>query len=174
MEIAPGVGRARRELPRDACCGFSSRTPSQQRISRASGCAHLGIEASIGASSWARSTEPATRSWNGPVLIKVMLGASADRLERFSREAQVLASLDRPHIAQIHGLEAPAYEPWSWNWSRARRSPIGSASAAIPVGEALSIAAQIAEALEAAHKQEIIHREPEARERGDIAARTAR
>ena len=50
-----------------------------------------------------------------------------------------------------------AYRRWSWSWSKAPRSPIGSHEGRIPIDETLSIARQIAEALEAAHEQGIIH-----------------
>ena len=49
--------------------------------------------------------------------------------------------------------------PSSWNWSRARISSAHIARGAIPIDEALPIAKQIAEALEAAHEQGIIHRD---------------
>ena len=48
---------------------------------------------------------------------------------------------------------------WSWSWSKARRSPIGSRAGRSPLDEAIRIARQIAEALEAAHEQGIIHRD---------------
>ena len=54
---------------------------------------------------------------NRDVAIKVLLPAVADdpdRLARFSREAQVLASLNHPHIAQIHGLEDAGGRARAW------------------------------------------------------------
>ena len=66
----------------------------------------------------------------------------ANRLARFTREAQVLASLNHPNIAAIHGIEEQ-----------------GSTRGAIPLDEALPIPRQIAEALDAAHEQGIVHRE---------------
>jgi hypothetical protein len=89
----------------------------------------------------------------------------AERLARFRREAQVLASLKHPHIAQIYGLESAAEAaPYIGTFlvlelvqgetlaERIARGPI-------PMDEALPIAKQIAEALEAAHEQGIIHRD---------------
>ena len=83
----------------------------------------------------------------------------ADRLARFTREAQTLAALNHPNIAHIHGLEesggvrALVMELVEGEiWRSAGRG-------AIPVDEALPIAKQIAEALEAAHEQGIIHRD---------------
>jgi serine/threonine protein kinase len=83
-----------------------------------------------------------------------------ERVTRFRREAQVLASLNHPHIAQIHGLEEvdgtqflvlELVDGESLD-KRIARGPI-------PVDEALGIAKQIAEALEAAHEKGIIHRD---------------
>jgi serine/threonine-protein kinase len=83
-----------------------------------------------------------------------------ERVARFRREAQVLASLNHPHIAQIHGLEEAngtqflvleLVDGESLD-KRVARGPI-------PVDEALGIAKQIAAALEAAHEKGIIHRD---------------
>ena len=54
---------------------------------------------------------------------------------------------------------AAAHTRSCWSWSKARRWPIGSRRGPIPIDEALPIAQQIAEALEAAHEQGIIHRD---------------
>jgi serine/threonine protein kinase/Tol biopolymer transport system component len=100
---------------------------------------------------------------NRDVAIKVLLASVAndpDRLARFSREAQVLASLNHPNIAHIHGfeesngvtalvMELVEGEDLS---QRISRGPI-------TIDEALPIARQIAEALEAAHDHGIIHRD---------------
>ena len=78
---------------------------------------------------------------------------------RFEREARTLASLNHPNIASVHGLErANGFWRWSWSSSRGRRWPTGSPR---PIGldDALPIAAQMAEALEAAHEQGIVHRD---------------
>src|SRR6516162_8651481 len=84
----------------------------------------------------------------------------ADRLQRFQREAQVLASLNHPHIAQIYGLEESdetlcivmELVEGDTLQERLKRGPI-------PLDEALPMASQIATALEAAHERGIIHRD---------------
>ena len=85
---------------------------------------------------------------------------------RFEREAQLLASLNHPHIAQIYGFEDP--------FSRLGQAGVRAlvmelvdgptladriAQGPIPLDEALPIARQIAEALEAAHERGIVHRD---------------
>ncbi|MBZ5644316.1 MAG: protein kinase [Acidobacteriia bacterium] len=98
------------------------------------------------------------------VAIKVLPEAVADdpeRLSRFQREAKMLAALNHPNIATIYGLEqsgATSYLvmeliPGEDLAARVKRD------GAIPVEEALGIAKQIAEALEAAHEKSIIHRD---------------
>jgi serine/threonine protein kinase len=100
---------------------------------------------------------------NREVALKVLPDSFAndpERLARFTREAQTLASLNHPHIAAIHGLEES-------NGVRALVMELVEgddlsqriARGAIPLDEALPIARQIAEALEAAHEQGIIHRD---------------
>jgi Tol biopolymer transport system component/predicted Ser/Thr protein kinase len=79
-----------------------------------------------------------------------------ERLARFQREAEVLASLNHPHIAQVYGIEDHALVMELVEGEdlaqRIARGPI-------PIDDALPIAKQIAEALEAAHEQGIIHRD---------------
>ena len=108
---------------------------------------------------------------NRDVAIKVLLPAVAndpDRLARFSREAQVLASLNHPNIAAIFGLEdtgdvrALVMELVEGPTLAERIQPAALSSqpsGGLPLTEALNIARQIAEALEAAHEQGIIHRD---------------
>jgi eukaryotic-like serine/threonine-protein kinase len=98
------------------------------------------------------------------VAIKILPEAFAhdpERLARFQREAKMLASLNHPNIATIHGLEHSnsnhflIMELVSGETLADRIKREG----AIPVDEALKIAIQIAEALEAAHEKGIIHRD---------------
>jgi eukaryotic-like serine/threonine-protein kinase len=105
------------------------------------------------------------------VAIKVLPEAfahDADRLARFTREAKTLAALNHPHIAAIYGLEesngitALVMELVEGDdLSEKIRSGTGNREpgTGMPLDEALPIARQIAEALEAAHEQGIIHRD---------------
>jgi Tol biopolymer transport system component len=97
------------------------------------------------------------------VAIKVVLAAVAndpDRLARFSREAHVLASLNHPNIAHIHGLEdAAGIRALVMELVEGPTLADRIAHGAIPLDEALAIAKQIVEALEAAHEQGIVHRD---------------
>src|SRR5262249_39560631 len=97
------------------------------------------------------------------VALKVLSDSFArdpEQLARFEREAHVLATLNHPHIAQIHGFEDSTGVPalvielveGPTLADRIARGPIA-------LDEALPIARQIAEALEAAHDQGIIHRD---------------
>ena len=97
------------------------------------------------------------------IAIKILPEAFAhdvDRLARFQREAKTLASLNHPNIAAIYGLEerggmtALVMELVEGDDLSQR-----IARGAIPLDDALPIAKQIAEALEAAHEQGIIHRD---------------
>ncbi len=121
------------------------------------------IEAWIGAGGMGEVYRALDTKLNRQVAIKVLLPAVADdpdRLARFSREAQVLASLNHPHIAQIHGLEdASGVRALVMELVDGPTLADRIAQGAIPVDGALAMAKQIAEALEAAHEQGIIHRD---------------
>jgi serine/threonine protein kinase len=98
-------------------------------------------------------------SLNREVALKVLPAAvanDAERVARFTREAQTLASLNHPNIGAIYGIESNALVmelvPGDDLSQIIRRGPM-------PLAEALPIAKQIADALEAAHEQSIIHRD---------------
>ena len=83
-----------------------------------------------------------------------------DRLARFEREAKVLASLNHPNIGHIYGLEeAEGTKALVLELIDGPTLADRISKGPIPVDEALPIAKQIAEALEAAHEQGIIHRD---------------
>ena len=83
-----------------------------------------------------------------------------DRLARFEREAKVLASLNHPNIGHIYGLEeAEGQKALVLELVEGPTLADRIAQGPIPVDEALPIAKQIAEALEAAHEAGVIHRD---------------
>src|SRR5436309_6837518 len=100
---------------------------------------------------------------NRDVAIKVLpdlFASDADRLARFTREAQTLASLNHPNVAHIHGLEeSGGVRALVMELVEGEDLSQRIVRGAIPLDEALPIAKQIAEALEAAHEQGVIHRD---------------
>src|SRR5450432_2096704 len=92
---------------------------------------------------------------NRDVALKVLPDSFAtdpDRLARFAREAQTLASLNHPHIAGIYGLEeSGGVSALVMELVEGEDLSQRIARGAIPLDEALPIAKQIAEALESAH-----------------------
>jgi len=148
------------------------------------------ITAAIGAGGMGEVFRARDTKLNRDVAIKVLPAAFAqdhERVARFKREAQVLASLNHPNIAAIYGLEevgarhaspdAGAGRATSGGNGPGMSGPYGSiialvlelvegedlsahiARGALPLAEVLPIARQIAEALEAAHEKGIIHRD---------------
>jgi eukaryotic-like serine/threonine-protein kinase len=100
---------------------------------------------------------------NRDVAVKVLpelFLSDGERLARFEREAQVLASLNHPHIAQIYGLEAHGTtHALVMELVEGEDLAQRIARGPLPVSEAIAIATQIVDALEAAHERGIIHRD---------------
>ena len=86
--------------------------------------------------------------------------ADPERLARFQREAQVLASLNHPNIAHVYGLEdVDGTKALVMELVEGETLADRIAQGPIPVQESLHIARQITEAIEAAHAKAIIHRD---------------
>ena len=126
---------------------------------------HYDVVALIGEGGMGQVWQATDTQLNREVALKILLDAFAadpERLARFKREAQILASLNHPNIGSIYGLEEAEGGKFRalvlelvegpTLADRIRQGPI-------PVDEALSIAKQIAEALEAAHERGVIHRD---------------
>jgi Tol biopolymer transport system component len=124
---------------------------------------HYEITAKLGAGGMGEVYRATDTKLKREVAIKVLpqaFTADADRLVRFEREAQMLAQLHHPRIASIFGLEESSgvrglvMELVEGPTLAERLEP-----GALPLDEALAIARQIAEALEAAHEKGIVHRD---------------
>jgi serine/threonine protein kinase/Tol biopolymer transport system component len=151
--------------------------PTESLEGRSIGAYQIG--SLIGAGGMGEVYEGRDTILNRQVAIKVLLPIVAhdsESLTRFRREAQLLASLNHPHIAQVYGFEhtddvwglvmelVPGPTLAQRIGGRAAVDPITPTDGArkdapLPIAEALGIAAQIASALEAAHEQGIIHRD---------------
>jgi serine/threonine protein kinase/Tol biopolymer transport system component len=104
---------------------------------------------------------------NRDVALKILpeiFALDRDRLARFRREAQLLAALNHPNVAAIYGFEESVASPGAvqalvLELIEGPTLADRLASGAIPIDEALALARQIVEALEAAHEKGIIHRD---------------
>jgi serine/threonine protein kinase/Tol biopolymer transport system component len=121
------------------------------------------ITAAIGAGGMGRVYRARDTRLGRDVAIKVLpsdVVIDTDRLARFEREAQILASLNHPNIAALYGVEETASAPaLVMEFVDGPTLADSIATGPIPIREALPIARQIADALEAAHEQGIIHRD---------------
>ncbi|HVS65560.1 MAG TPA: protein kinase [Thermoanaerobaculia bacterium] len=125
--------------------------------------AHYRITAALGAGGMGEVYRATDTTLGREVAIKVLppeVAQDPGRLGRFQREAHLLASLNHPNIAAIHGLEQADGNPFLvLELVEGENLRQRLARGAIPVDEALKIATQIAEALEEAHSKSIVHRD---------------
>ena len=121
------------------------------------------VVSTLGAGGMGEVYQARDRRLGRDVAIKVLpdaFAADAERLARFRREAQVLAALNHPHVAAIYGLEeSGGIEALVLELVPGETVADRLARGRLPVDEALDIARQVAEALEAAHERGIVHRD---------------
>ena len=124
---------------------------------------HYEILAPLGAGGMGEVYRARDTKLDRDVAIKVLpedFAADADRLARFEREAKLLASLNHPNIATIHGFdESDGVRFIAMELAEGQTLAQRLSDGAVGVDEALKIALQIAEALEAAHERGIVHRD---------------
>ena len=121
--------------------------------------AHYRITAKLGEGGMGEVYRATDTKLGREVAIKILLDAFArdsERMVRFTREAQVLASLNHPNIAAIYGVEDRALVMELVEGSTLAEQV---SAGPIPLEEALPIARQIAEALEYAHERGLVHRD---------------
>ena len=125
--------------------------------------AHYDVTALIGEGGMGQVYQATDTKLNRQVALKILPEAFAtdpDRLARFQKEAQVLASLNHPGIAAIYGLEeSEGTRALVLELVEGPTLADRIAKGPIPIDEALPIAKQVAEALEAAHEAGVIHRD---------------
>jgi Tol biopolymer transport system component len=124
---------------------------------------HYRITAALGAGGMGEVYRATDTNLNREVAIKVLpeeVARDEERLARFRREAQLLASLNHPNVAAIYGLEEADGQPFlALELVEGEDLATRLKRGAIPVDEALEIARQIAEGIEAAHEEGIVHRD---------------
>ena len=124
---------------------------------------HYDVTALLGEGGMGQVWQATDTQLNREVALKILPDAFAsdpDRLARFTREAQILASLNHPNIAAIYGIEeAEGTRALVLELVEGPTLADRISKGPIPLDEALPIAKQIAEALEAAHEAGVIHRD---------------
>jgi len=125
--------------------------------------AHYKVTEKIGEGGMGEVYRAHDTKLNRDVALKILpqiFAQDFQRMARFEREAQVLASLNHSHIAQIHGLEeTEGTKALVLELVEGETLAEQISRGPIPVDEALKIALQICEGLEAAHEKGIIHRD---------------
>ncbi|HEY7449182.1 MAG TPA: serine/threonine-protein kinase, partial [Vicinamibacterales bacterium] len=131
------------------------------------------IEAPLGSGGMGEVYRARDSRLNREVALKVLpdaFSSDPDRLARFSREAQLLASLNHPNIGAIYGFEERLVTDVASGFSRTAPALVLElvegrtladqiAGGPIPLDESVVLARQIADALEAAHEHGVIHRD---------------
>jgi Tol biopolymer transport system component len=121
------------------------------------------VVAPLGAGGMGEVYRARDTSLDRDVALKILpefFATDPDRLMRFEREAKTLASLNHPHIAQIYGIaESPGLRALVMELVEGEDLSSVIAGRPMPLDEALAVARQIAEALEAAHEAGIVHRD---------------
>ena len=124
---------------------------------------HYDVTSLLGQGGMGQVWQATDTQLNRQVALKILpdaFAADPDRLARFEREAKVLASLNHPNIGTIYGLEeAEGVKALVLELVEGPTLADRIKQGPIPLDEALPIAKQIAEALEAAHEQGVIHRD---------------
>ena len=125
--------------------------------------AHYSVTEKLGAGGMGVVYRATDTKLNRDVALKVLpevFARDADRMARFKREAHVLASLNHPNIASIYGLEeADGIHCLVLELVEGPTLAERIREGAVPLGESLNIATQIADALEAGHEKGVIHRD---------------
>ena len=125
--------------------------------------AHYKVTAKLGQGGMGEVYRATDTKLGREVAIKVLpeeFASNKERLARFEREAKALAQLNHPHIATVHGFDQ-SHGQWFLAMELVEGEDLSERlkRGALPVGEALEVCKQIAEALEAAHEKGIIHRD---------------
>ena len=124
---------------------------------------HYNVTALLGEGGMGQVWQVTDTQLNRQVALKILpdaFAADPDRLARFKREAKILASLNYPNIGSIYGLEeAEGVRALVLELVEGPTLADRIKQRPIPLDEALPIAKQIAEALEAAHEQGVIRRD---------------
>ena len=125
--------------------------------------AHYHVTAAIGAGGMGEVYRATDTKLGRDVALKVLpveVLADPERLARFRREAQLLASLNHPNVAAIYGLDEADGRPFLvLELVEGEDLAECLKRGRLPVAEALEIAKQVAAALEAAHETPIVHRD---------------
>ena len=124
---------------------------------------HYGVTTLFGEGGMGQVWQATDTQLNREVALKILpdaFAADPERLARFTREAQILASLNHPNIAAIYGIEeSEGTRALVLELVEGPTLADRIAQGAMPIKDALPIAKQIAEALEAAHEAGVIHRD---------------